>query len=407
MLKVRFLSSAPIFIFIAFMFFFCPSVDAVSLSEDTVYSFSDFNFYWTSASSASYISSSTPYYSGANTPTSTTNWQTAMIFASGAQSGNHSGSGASSTYPVSYFDIPVPNYRFVRFGFSIPLTALGSSSYNYSSSFVMHIGTSGSNYSTAFVVSPSWQNNAPVISATSSGSATLYYTDTGVNNGIAYFTLYYALQQNSYLLGFVKNQSRPTGVSGAWSLDLADFVFEVSSSKFIPPIAGGGSVDLSPVISDIASLSQQMSAGFLAVNNNIDAMETSISTSIDNQTAALEQSISDAADSVNDNFNDWDSSLSDAYTSSDNQIITDTNQAVSDLHDFEDGVLSDAESAIGDVGLDSYELPSDYQTAVGKIGEVFTVLFNSLDFITPLIIFSCTLGIASVIVGRKPRGGDG
>lgn len=408
-LPVRFRAPAPIFFIPVIIALMCVSAGAVSISENQVYSMSEFPFYW---STSDHFNLSDVKHFPADQLSATGNTQTAMIVASGSQSGSTSGNSSSGyKYPLSFFDLPSPNFRFVRVGFSVPLSALGSSSYLYSCSVDLYYAISGETLASRARLSPSWSNNSPTLSVGSGGGVNCYYYDAGINGDTAYFTAYYSIQYNAYFCGLLKTQGRPSNLSSSssWFLDFSNVTIEFSNTKFIPPStgSGGGSVDFSGITSQINSLSAQMTSSFQQVNANIDSAESAISSAISEQTTELTGAIDGAADSVNDHFDDWDQTLSGAFSSSDAAAVVAADQAVSELHQIESDQIDDTGQALDDTGLSGYSMPSDYDDGLAAIGQMFTLFFDSLSFITPLIIFSCTLGLASVLVGRKSKSDSG
>lgn len=416
-LEVRFLSPAPIFIILVLMFLLCGSAGAVQVSEGTVYSFNNFAYSYNTGNS---VNSSYSNYNPADTPFSGTGQYKNVLLPS---SGTFPGGLTTSYIPNGYFDPPQPYARFLRLGFNVPrssalvgLTAQVSVRC-YISAFTGSFGypiTLSSNYDTT------GYHASYTVSSNNTEIGTVYATSVDVQQNFVSFNYYIAVGSNHFLTGFQTIISRSyfniSNNTTSWDFPFDNFSFEISSTKILPPNSGGsggsgGSVDLSGITSQITSLSSQMSSGFLGVNNNIDAMETSIASSIADQTVDLTDAIDQAVQDSNDHFDDWDESLENAISSSQRQQLVETDQAVSEMHQIESDQLDDTDDALSDVGLDSYSIPQDYISGFTEFGNILTVLFGALPFISPLIIFSCSLGLASVLVGRRSRssgsGGDG
>lgn len=406
-LPVRFRVPAPIFAFLL-MFFLCCSAGAYSLTEDVTYNLSQFNGYYSVASGSGISDSNRQFHSAGYPLTSTaSSAPIKIVFPAGnSPSGNFtvaSGTAGNATY----FDIFNPSFSNVHFSFFCPYNSdLGT--YNALPQVYLYgINSSGTLNNISFI--PSYTNFITSLQISVSSMAVCYAHTIDVTSAGATIDVYVAFSNSYNFAGIALYLPHPkTPTTGSWGYSMDGFSFEVSNTRFIVPSAGsgsgGGSVDLSGVTSQINNLSAQMTASFQQVNANIDAAETSIASAISDQTVVLEGAISQAADDVNDHFDSWDSSLSGAYSSSDRQTISEADQVVSEMHQIESDQLDDTQAALDDVDLSGYQLPADYTSGLSEIGTMIGLLFNSFDFITPLIIFSCTLGLASVLIGRKSRG---
>lgn len=400
-LKVRFFSPAPIFIAFVLFFVLSGSASAVSLSENTLYSFGDFRYYVSDGSSlgTSYTLHypSDPYYSVGS-------YKSFCLVASGSASGS-AGSDIKSI-PLTFFDLPDPSFRFVHVTFSAPRSSALVGLTYYPQVRVLCAGGTSTNTNSLYV-SSAVSSSDFVTSFSTQNYASVYASSREVFTDYVKYDYYISFSENQYFVGFSGTFSRPSDVSSSdsWRLLFENFNFEVSSTKILPPsTSGSGDVDLSGITSQITQLSNDMSAQFLAVNQNIDSAESAITSAIEDQTTALSESIDQAAQDVNDHFDTWDTQLSGAFSSNDAQVIVDTDQSVSALHQFEQDQIDETDSALSSLGLDSYTIPSEYLQGSQNIGTFITLLFGSLSFVTPLVIFSCMLGIAAVLIGRKSKG---
>ena len=413
-LKVRFLSPAPIFVILV-MICLCVSAGAYSFSEGTTYKFSQFDGYFSDSRGTSIGDSNRLYHNAGYPLTSTKSYNIKAVFpASGSASGSFNVY-ATSESNSNYFDIINPSFSNVHLKFFVPYNS-DVHSYNVLPTLFLYCINSGGSIS-SISFTPTYSNFVTdlTITANSGSFATCYARNIDVTSSGATFDVYVAFGLSVNFCGFGLDCPVPRNFDGiSWGVSLESYSFEVSNQRFVVPSGGsgsgsGGSVDLSSITSQINSLSSQMSASFNQVNANIDAAESSISNSIDNQTTALEAAISDAATDVtsgiNDHFDSWDSHLSDAFSSDDGQAVVDANAAVSGVHQVEENAIEDARNQLVDV-LDSYDISSDYKSSLGNISYLLSLLFQSCSWITDLIIFSCSFGIAFVLIGRKSRGSE-
>lgn len=410
-LGVRFSPPAPIFAILV-MICLCGSAGAVSLSENTLYdmgSFDSWNGYSSSFTSFGWRDESDPLYN--------INHDRRLRLIVGVSSG--SGGATTSSASNSYFDIFSPNFRFLHLSWlekrNTDAVGIAIDGSRYVYVFTCRSGQTSSTCA-EFYASPNSTTGEFTLSGGSGLNGTAYAFTYDVYQDSFHYDLYIAIKEGCYLTGLGCGgwPDSSIGSNDSWHLPASEFGFEVSNTKILPPTSsgGGGSVDLSGITSQINNLSSQMSASFQQVNANIDAEASSISQSIVAQTDAVNDKIDSAVSRQitanrlqhtldRSHFDNWDSQLSGAFSSSDGQAVVDANSSVSGLHTFEENQIDDTESAIDDTGLSSYQLPSDYTTGLSEMGTIISLLFNSLGFVTPLIIFSCTLGIASVLVGRK------
>lgn len=404
-LPVRFRAPAPIFLIPVIIALMCVSADAIQLEEDHSYSFSVFPYYY--HTSNSYTANFQGYASNAFSGTS--QYKNVLLPASGNGSGTLNANG----YPLSYFDVPLPHTRFLRVGFRVPrsdaIIGLTQSSVAVRVFFTSVTGVTAS----PITCTGSFDSSGYLAHFTEStpGLATVYASSVVEYDGFVSFNFYISVGQDEYLSGFQSQINRSyfniSNSSTSWDFPFDNFSFELSNTKILPPNDSSGSVDLSGITSQINSLSAQMTSSFQQVNANIDSAESAISSAISDQTTELTGAIEGAADSVNDHFDDWDASLSGAFSSADAAAVVAADQAVSELHQIESDQIDDTGQALDDTGLSGYSMPSDYDDGLAAIGQMFTLFFDSLSFITPLVIFSCTLGLASVLVGRKSKSDSG
>ena len=401
-LKVRFLSPAPIFVILV-MIFLCGSASAYDFVDGQLYSFSDVPFSVTTSgngiSNTVHSAGSYPLYSSGVSVN-------VMTVPSG------SGSGSTGNSPdVSYFNYPSPNFRFLHIRALVPKKDTSSSVGLFVSLVRVRVFTARLNASsgTAAYWNSSVESDGTLSLTGGSGSAaTCYSYQYEIFSDHIVEDYYFAVNHNYVFLGCGYQANLDDWAYVDPVVPNERFWFEYSSSKIIPPSSGsgGGSVDLSGITSQINSLSAQMTASFNQVNANIDAAESSISQSIENQTNALQGTIHQEVNGLHEHFDSWDRNVSDAFGSVDAQIVVDTNAAVSGVHQFEQDQVDDTEAALDDVGLDAYTIPSEISGTFSEVGTILSLLFNSFGFVTPLIIFSCTFGIAFVLVGRKSRGSE-
>ena len=410
-LQVQFLVPAPIFVFFL-LFFLCGSACAVDFNENELYPLSDFPVWLNSSTS---ISSAVTYSS--DIPAVNANNQYIWAISNSVRAS----SGGAGSVPLTSLDTISNNFRFCHISWISPRIEGGSLAFGQTVlPSILYRSTSSSDTSSHSFGIGYDTNGYAIVTTGNSNYINLYYSSATYFTNHIKFDAYVSIRQDRYFAGFYVQYGRPTGVSGAWRVNPGEFTFEFSSSKLYPPANGsggsGGSVDLSGITSQITQLSSDMAAQFLQVNNNIDSAETSITTSIDNQTTALESAlddqtsaiesaVSDAASDITSNFNNWDNSLSSAYSPEQADNVSSANSSVSDLHEFEDERFGYARDDVGLTGIGSYDLPS-WGGALSNIGQMCTLLFNTLSWVSPVVIFSCTLGLALVLLGRKSRGGD-
>lgn len=408
--RVRFPAPAPIFITLVLTFLLCGSAGALNLSENVLYQFSDFPYYYNTSNAHSSITFHQPSDPVSSSSSNKHFWisGTGIDYTTGSSGLN---------MPVSSLDPLSPSFRFIHVSWSV---LRDSSTFgllqSVSGAILLRTTLGTTTVYQSFSGSTSSDGSADVSGALTN-YATIYASNAQFFSDRVKFDAYIAINQDYYLTGLYFYFNRPSNISSstAWRAFTENIAFEVSSSKLYPPNSGsggsGGSVDLSGITSQITSLSSQMASGFLGVNNNIDTMETTIASSIADQTVDLTDAIDQAVQDSNDHFDDWDENLENAISSSQRQQLVQTDQAVSEMHQIESDQLDDTDDALSDVGLDSYSIPQDYISGFTEFGNILTVLFGALPFISPLIIFSCSLGLASVLVGRRSRssgsGGDG
>lgn len=405
-LKVRFFSPAPIFIAFVLFFVLCGSAGAISLEEGVQYDFNDFP-YWLGLNSV--YPSNTFHYPSDQVEVPVSNSRTVAIIAKSGSTLSGTGTGYNYNVNLDCFDYPSPNFRFIHLGFSarryesIELT-IGSPTIG------VFVARKDSTYAyRRLEIHPSVSNGVVSLGSYAGNYGTVYASDYQIYQNSVHFDYFLVLPTDYYLCGFSffwNPGNTPEESTVAIPSDLVP-TFVLSSEKIIPPVSSGsgsGSVDLSGITSQITQLSNDMSAQFLAVNQNIDSAESAITSAIEDQTTALSDSIDQAAQDVNDHFDTWDTQLSGAFSSNDAQVIVDTDQSVSALHQFEQDQIDETDSALSSLGLDSYTIPSEYLQGSQNIGTFITLLFGSLSFVTPLVIFSCMLGIAAVLIGRKSKG---
>lgn len=411
-LPVRFRVPAPIFLIPVIIALLCVSAGAVSISDGVIYNLGDFPLYYNSSSSGFGSTASSPaiYIASPNS----SNLSTTSSGASGlfVGSGTASGTFSASSPNRSFFSGFSSQFRFghLRFGydrnsadvgFVNDMSIVSIYSINPSSSVPVYKGYSGYISNDQYTLS----------SGASTGNrdhCVCYAYTVNVANGSVVYDVYVAFQYDYYPIGITVGFVKPSG-STTWNPNFDRIQFEFSNTKILPPndSVSGGSVDLSGITSQINSLSAQMTSSFQQVNSNIDSAESAISSAISEQTTELTGAIEGAADSVNDHFDDWDASLSGAFSSADAAAVVAADQAVSELHQIESDQIDDTGQALDDTGLSGYSMPADYDDGLAAIGQMFTLFFDSLSFITPLVIFSCTLGLASVLVGRKSKSDSG
>lgn len=403
-LRVRFPAPHPVFIvpFIISLFIF--SAGAVVVEENKTYSFNDFPFFYNTGSIDRF--GTVFHYPSDQVTVAGRTTRTAFIIARNDVTPSFSGSSTSLNVNLSSVDYFDPSFHFVHVGFSARrLDSIGLT-FNTPSVSVFIAREGSTNAYRPFRFSPSYTNNIPNLGTFSDSYGTVYASDYQVYQDIVHFDYWIALASDCYLAGFgfgfapVSSDSNDLGP--VIPVDIVP-TFEVSSSKILPDLSSGGSVDLSGITSQINTLSAQMSASFEQVNNNLDSAEASISSAISDQTVVLSGAIDQAADNVNQHFDDWDDQLSGAFSSSDAQSIVETDQAVSELHQIEQDQLDNTGQALDDSGISNYQFPSEMTSGLSQIGTVMGLLFDSLDFVTPLIIFSCTFGLAFVLIGRKSK----